>query len=131
MAGMTFRHDCSRGCWINSRAWDWAILKGCFGMTGIEPTDLDGLVERNGHYLLLETKDATEHGLDVGQHITFSGLARDKDFTVIIIYGLRNQPERLTIFHPGGGVDAAVPTNLQDTRARITAWFAAADKDAA
>ena len=53
--------------------WDWGILKGCFGDSKIEPTDMDGLVERKGHFLVLEAK---QPGVKIkqGQWWTFNAL---------------------------------------------------------
>ena len=52
--------------------FDWDFLKGCW--TGkIEPMDIDGLVERNGHFLLFETKDP-HRTISKGQKIALARL---------------------------------------------------------
>ena len=39
--------------------WDWSIFNNCFGETTIRMTDVDGMVERKGRFLILETKKPT------------------------------------------------------------------------
>lgn len=73
--------------------WDWGILRGCFGETKIEPTDIDGCVERNGQFLVLETKAPTA-SVEQGQQITFDRMLSTGRFTVIIVWGETNKPER-------------------------------------
>jgi hypothetical protein len=76
-------------------AWDWGILKGCFGEV-IEPTDVDGSVERHGRYLWIETK---RPGVSIpqGQRIYLKGLAKRGD-TVLIIWGNKNYPVSMAIW---------------------------------
>lgn len=40
---------------VAERLWDWGFLNVCF-TRGIRPCDIDGTVERNGHFLFLEGK---------------------------------------------------------------------------
>lgn len=128
---MPMRWQCQpepANCYVQTSMWNWAILHGCFGSTRISPTDVDGLVERNGHYLLLECKGAKVTGLDTAQHIVFRGLARDHGVTVFVLYGDRNLPTRMTVFHPGGDVERIDKTDLDGVRCRVKAWFAFADQ---
>ena len=77
--------------------WNWDILKGCFG-NGIKPTDIDGLVERNGHFLLLEAKNPGKE-VPVGQQILFDKLVAIPSadslatFTVFVVWGRRDASE--------------------------------------
>lgn len=76
--------------------WDWSILDGCFGETNISPSDVDGMVERNGHHLFLETKgDGVE--IPMGQWLSYKSLAKKPRTTVIIIWGERNTPTKLLV----------------------------------
>lgn len=53
----SFRHKCTdKGCYIDSLP-SWDFLDGAFPR-GIIPTDIDGMVEVNGHVLFLEEKRA-------------------------------------------------------------------------
>jgi hypothetical protein len=70
--------------------FDWDFLKMAFTGTKIEPMDLDAVVERNGHFLVFETKD-TGKGVPIGQAITLRTAWR-KGFTVIHVEG-KTAPE--------------------------------------
>jgi len=64
--------------------WDW--LQGAFKKTKIMPTDIDGMVERNNHFLIFETKGVGAKVQD-GQRYTFESLIRTRYFTVIVFWG--------------------------------------------
>ena len=101
--------------------WDWAILDGCFGETRIRPTDIDGLVERNGRFLLIEAKSP---GVEIktGQMITFKKLIDTGCFTVLLVWGERNQPQRITLMTPH--ITKEYETASLDTLRGITrSWF--------
>lgn len=50
-----FRHDCTRwGCLIDKMP-SWDFMEGCFPRD-IMPSDVDGLVEVDGRFLLIEQK---------------------------------------------------------------------------
>ena len=53
--------------------WDWGFLDECFPGTRIRVTDIDGLVERNGHFLLIEAKSPGKD-IPTGQRILFDRL---------------------------------------------------------
>lgn len=57
-------------------AWDW----------GIAPTDLDGLVERNGNYLMFECKNKGAE-LNTGQKKAIRDLNLRHGFTVFVVTG--------------------------------------------
>lgn len=102
--------------------WDWAILRGCFGDTRIEPTDIDGLVERNGYLLLMETK-APGVEIKQGQRITHSALVETGAFAVFNIWGRVNQPQHIQA-HTRWKLEEPSPCDLASFRARVAAWFA-------
>ena len=72
--------------------WDWGFLDGCFGHTKIRVTDLDGLVERNGHFLFIEAKSSGV-GVPRGQQILFDRLIESPQNSVLVIWGCPNKPE--------------------------------------
>lgn len=76
--------------------WDWTCLQGCFGDTKIEPTDLEGFVERKGQFLILETK-APGATVPKGQEIMFKNFAASGIGTVMILWGHRNAPEKIRV----------------------------------
>jgi hypothetical protein len=67
-------------------AVDWEVLSGCFGETQIRPADIDGMVERNGHFLFLEGKPV---GLVFGggQKLALTRLSSQPKTYVIVFYG--------------------------------------------
>jgi hypothetical protein len=71
----SFRYDCgqSQNCYIQSLP-SWDFLDGVFPR-GIIPTDIDGMVEVNGHLLFLEEKRAGA-GPKTGQLSAFRALSR-------------------------------------------------------
>ena len=106
--------------------WDWAILEGCFGNTKIMPTDIDGFVERNGYFLLLETK-APKVELKQGQVMAFERLSRTRVVTVMILWGRTNVPEEVQVFG-WNATSIKMPCNLDKMRYLVKKWFDYSDK---
>jgi hypothetical protein len=77
--------------------WDWGFLDDCFAY-GIKVSDIDGVVERNGHMLFIEAKPPKKK-LSRGQLILFSNLARS-GFCVMVLWGEPNKPECALIWPP-------------------------------
>jgi len=77
--------------------WGWLIeaIRNVDPKSRIMPMDFDGVVERHGHYLVLETKD-TGVPIPNGQLITLAGLQSPKDFTVMKIWG-KTDPETIEL----------------------------------
>jgi len=104
------------------------MLKGCFGNTRIEPTDVDGLVERNGHFLVLEAK---KPGVKIkqGQLWTFNALRNTGLFTILILWGEKNMPQEMQVLYPKPlEVSPAKPCDINDVRRVVTWWFNRAEK---
>ena len=107
--------------------WDWAILEGCFGNTKIEPTDIDGFVERKGKFLVLETKKLNVP-VKQGQWWTFNALISTGYFTVIIIWGNTNKPEEMQVLYPAPyKATSKRSANIDDLRNVVSWWFRYAD----
>lgn len=77
--------------------WDWGILDGCFGNTRIQVTDIDGLVERNGHFLMIEAK-SPDKIVPKGQQILFDQLVKDARWHVVVVWGKPGQPEYVQVW---------------------------------
>jgi hypothetical protein len=105
--------------------WDWGILDGCFGNTRIKPTDIDGLVERNGQFLLLEAKGPNAP-IPYGQEITFKNLLKTGIFTVIVIWGNPGKPEHMQIYRPDCPAKKR-EAGLADLRRVVSEWYRCAD----
>lgn len=76
--------------------WDWTPLNECFRGTNIRVTDIDGFVERNGKFLVIETKKPKDE-IPQGQSITFDALLKTGYFTVILVWGPRNVPQEIRV----------------------------------
>lgn len=104
-----------------SNIWDWGILRGCFGGTKIEPTDIDGFVERNGKFLVIEAKSPGVE-LKTGQLITFKRLIDTGCFTIIVVQGETNSPERITLMTRKTTQDYE-GADLETLRHIVASWF--------
>lgn len=69
--------------------WDWGFLDRCFAPSRIKVSDIDGITERNGKLLILETK-ARGVELKTGQLILFRQLVRAGNH-VLIIWGYQDE----------------------------------------
>lgn len=101
--------------------WDWGILRGCFGLSRIQPTDVDGLVEYNGYFLLLEAKRPGVP-LKQGQRIMFEALQRTGRFTVVIVWGMQNDPCKLLVMG-SKGEKMIDPADLTAFRTVVAQWY--------
>jgi hypothetical protein len=112
-----FRHDCAgeAGCYVRTLP-SWDDLIECFPR-GIRPTDVDGMVEINGHVLFLEQKQAGAH-LQEGQRRAFLSLAEHDGVTVVVFRpGRRSELEVLIL-------DGTPPVGYQPVdRAWLTDWL--------
>lgn len=107
---------------------DFAVFTGCFGDTRIMPTDVDGIVERRGRFLLMEFKTLGKL-VSTGQMITLKRLARLPMFTVVVIWHESAAIHDTKVFTEmqilPSGKKELVTTN--DVRAFVSEWYAAAD----
>ena len=76
--------------WIRNRdtITDWGkILEGANLPRGIQPSDIDGILEVSGHFLVLEKKNPNE-ATSEGQRIMLDAFSRITHFTVIeVVHG--------------------------------------------
>lgn len=81
----------------NSQLWNWGFLDQCFEETKIRVTDIDGFVERNGKFLLIECKSHNAP-IPMGQNIMFKKMLETKLFTILLIWGDANKPVRCELW---------------------------------
>lgn len=131
---MNLRHTCAAdGCYMDT-LWDWSPYNGVFADTGIHISDIDGLVERNGQFLVLDGKRPGRDGsraMKNGQTRAYLAMARI-GIHVIVMHG---QPPA-TVTHvrqwrPGGEYVPEVPATLADVVDIVASWFAHVDREAA
>jgi len=70
--------------------FDFAPLKGCFGGT-ISPSDIDGIVERNGRFLTLEAKTGDAPVSDAADRMFKNRVKTGVDH-VIVFWGDKDNP---------------------------------------
>ena len=101
--------------------WDWGTLKGCFGETMIRPTDVDGLVERRGRFLVLEAKG---NGVSVpqAQAILFERLRKLNVFTIIVVWGKCPKVKAMQVYS-AASVSTKYSATLADFRHAVSEWF--------
>ena len=69
----------------NDGVFDWEWLNEAFKPSKITLTDLDAIVERNGQFLVIETKSSNH--LPQGQKILLEQLVRKGSFTIFYVVG--------------------------------------------
>jgi hypothetical protein len=102
--------------------WDWAFLDQCFHPTKIKVSDGDGIVERNGLFLLLETKSPGVV-IPTGQQRMFDALLKTGYFHVLVIWGRRNQPQEMQFWGR-----RRTPADTASVVNAVRKWFLYADK---
>ena len=107
---------------LERNTWDWACFDGCFGDTKISMSDIDGVVERNGQFLVIETK-STGTPVPMGQSIMFSSFTRLPEFRVLVVWG---KPGHVTHMQRwGGSIHEATTEDFRDT---VKEWWKRVNK---
>jgi len=99
---MSMRHNCETdGCFIKVGTVDWGFLDNSFSGK-IRIGDIDGIVEANGHILILEWKKPNVP-TPMGQHIMFSKITERNDIEVFVVNGnpLKNEAEHIKVYRDG------------------------------
>lgn len=119
-----FRYSCERyGCYCRQLP-SWDDLIPCFPRK-IRPTDIDGMVEINDHFLFLEEKKAGV-GPDNGQRRALKALAtRPRVTTVFFRPGHHSELEVLILTQ--GDATGWQPVTRAWFKDWLIAWAAAAD----
>lgn len=105
-----------------SQMWDWSPFNDCFGGK-IQMGDIDGMVERNGYFLMVETKRPGVK-LNTGQSIMFEAFARMPNCTVIVIWGETNKPSQLQYVG-----DATIHiASIEVVKKHLADWYNKVDK---
>lgn len=118
-----FRHNCDdrQACYVESLPL-WDDLIECFPRN-IRPTDIDGMVEINNHFLFLEEKSAGKH-IEEGQRRALQNLAARQDVTVILFRpGAKSDLEVLMFPEPNGWE----PRSRDEFKTWLRDWAASVD----
>jgi len=107
--------------------WDWGFLDECFNKTKIKVSDVDGIVERNGHVLFIEAKPPGKE-VSVGQSIMFSALAQS-GFTVLVIWGETNKPKEFMFWKPYQVLPSKKMAATEETiKSFVRHWYVCVDE---
>jgi len=117
------RWDCSPdkdGCYRDLGQPDLTVLDECFPGR-IAMTDVDGLVEINGRFLLIEWKRRGD--VPIGQRIMFERLTRHPEFTILVILGDPRTMvvERYDVFR-GGRRRGWRDCDLSEIKRHVRTW---------
>lgn len=108
--------------------WDWGCLDDCFpGKMKI--TDIDGFFERKGKFLVLETKQPGAP-IPKGQEIMFKNMQRTGLFTVLIVWGTKNDPKEMQVYYPSGIISEKKPADMETFQKMVSWWFQQVEKPA-
>jgi hypothetical protein len=100
-------------------AWDYSIFNDCFPGTKIRPSDIDFIVERKGHVLVIEFKPALDCLKD-GQRYTLECLSRIPKFVVLFVIGEKNKP--VAYWHVPNWTNK-VDIDLETLKTQMRKWF--------
>lgn len=125
------RHDCQQDGCYRAELWDWTPFNDCFGDSGIRISDIDGMVERNGLFLMLDGKREGTM-LKTGQLRLYKQFAATKAGTAIVFYGDPTaRPQEVTrarIWRPGDqAVELIDPCDLDGLKQIVADWYRWAD----
>lgn len=103
--------------------WDWTFLNAAFYPTKIRVSDIDGIVERNGKFLFIETKRPNEK-IGEGQNILHNRLVETGVFCILIIIGDPNKPISYTLTTSQAILKYDSPiANLEHLTSVVKKWF--------
>jgi len=123
MSARKIRWKCqSDGCYLEKTMPDWGVLEGVFPRE-IFPTDIDGLVEIGGRFLIFEWKrDGAE--LTGGQENALTRITKtSKKISAIVIYGdpRTMDIQNIRVIHGGASGDKE-PCDLSEFKKRCRRW---------
>ena len=105
--------------------WDWTPFNKCFRY-GIRISDIDGVVERNGKCLYIETKSPGTP-IPIGQQKLHQQWLRKGD-TVLIVWGQPNSPESALLMHSDKWKKRYDNCDNELLERIVKEWFEYADK---
>lgn len=110
--------------------WNWDCLDGCFGDTLIKVGDIDGIVERNGHFLLIEAK-GNDKQIGKGQRILLDHLVDIGCFSTLVVWGKPQEPTAIELTTEFGKRRMYRPADIRIMREIVSSWFRFAEAGSA
>lgn len=106
--------------------WDLSIFNPCFPNPKMRMGDVDGLIERRGHFLLFEGKPKGKT-LSFGQQLMYNNLAKIEKFTVLVCWGI--PPNEFTSFKGIGEINKEMAEcRNEDVVKFVKDWYNKVDK---
>lgn len=102
--------------------WDWTPYNECFSGTNIRISDIDGIAERHGHFLWIETKRPGQK-INAGQDILHKMLTENGSFTILILWGEINDPRNCRIVYENGLVKEWQINGTEGAKEIVSRWF--------
>lgn len=101
------------------------------------PTNIDGLTERHGKFLVIEVKRGEE--ISTGQHIMLEQLSQQPNFTVVVLNSRSQLPDSMNArqvvpyfyrLFVDGEMQDPVMSDEKDFKLRYGKWFLTQKRDA-
>lgn len=115
--------------------WEWDIYNSCFIYkdTRCKMADIDGVIERHGKFLIIETKSIDKE-INIGQKLTHIGWLKYHNkpirgiipnYTICYIWGKVNEPELIQINTKVEHIDQGKKRkcDTDKVKAYFTKWF--------
>jgi hypothetical protein len=100
--------------------WDWGFLDN--SLPGkIKVSDIDGIVEINGKFLILETKNYGA-AIPIGQKIMYEKLWKTGLFTIVYLWGEKSFVEEMQVLYPGGK-NSPKKSATNDDFKKVVEWW--------
>lgn len=112
--------------YVNS-FWDWTFLNEAFVPTNIRMSDIEGIVERKGNVLFVETKRRGEE-ITLGQKILYDALVA-QGHTVFYVIGNPNEEPIKVIIKWQKKTFTYESISLLSFRYYVKRWFSWANKN--
>jgi hypothetical protein len=106
-----------------SSVWDWSWLNGAFGGSLIRVSDIDGMVERRGNFLMFEGKKGGV--VSNGQSIMFDAWVRNGN-ALLLLHGMDHGDRDMIIVARGGlwsHESSPINGNRQTVRRLCDDWY--------
>jgi hypothetical protein len=100
--------------------WDWGFLDDTLPGK-VKVSDIDGFVEKNGHFLILETKKF-DVSIPLGQKIAYEKLQKTGLFTIVYLWGEKGFIEEMQVLYANGKVSPKKSADNDDFK-RVVEWW--------
>lgn len=115
--------------------WDWDFISEVLP-SKIKVSDVDGIIERNGWVLCIETKSEEVETIPKGQFWMYESLVKNGTTTVIFLFGEKDKPRYMQLMcqKKWGKVSKYItltektPCNISQVQNIVDRWFKKANE---